>query len=100
MRNTNSIGMRPFEEVQRKATRAYTQNGQYHTIVESRVRLTPSRKFFLSVFGFGSCSYVLLAALIVGQISIVEVISWSIMFFLKCSLFYVLHQPISNLRIC
>ena len=32
--------MRPFEEAQSKAMRAYAQSGQYHTIVESRVRLT------------------------------------------------------------
>ena len=32
--------MRPFGEVQSKAMRAYAQSGQYHTIVESRVRLT------------------------------------------------------------
>ena len=36
--------MRPFGEAQSKAMRAYAQSGQYHTIVESRVRLTrPSR---------------------------------------------------------
>ena len=34
------IGMRPFGEAQSKAMRAYAQSGQYHTIVESRVRLT------------------------------------------------------------
>ena len=34
--------MRPFGEAQRKATRAYAQRGQYHTIVESRVHLTPT----------------------------------------------------------
>ena len=38
--DTNSIGMRPFGEAQSKTMRAYTQNGQFHTIVESRVRLT------------------------------------------------------------
>ena len=38
--NTISIGMRPFGKAQSKATRAYAQSGQYHTIVESRVRLT------------------------------------------------------------
>ena len=32
--------MRPFGEAQRKAVRAYAQSRQYHTIVESRVRLT------------------------------------------------------------
>ena len=32
--------MRPFGEAQSKAMRAYAQSGQYHTIVESRVRLT------------------------------------------------------------
>ena len=32
--------MRPFGEVQSKAMRAYAQSGQYHTIVESCVRLT------------------------------------------------------------
>ena len=36
MRNTNSIGTRPFEEAQSKVTRAYAQSGQYHTIVKSR----------------------------------------------------------------
>ena len=39
-KNTLSIGMRPFGEAQSKAIRAYAQSGQYHTIVESRVRLT------------------------------------------------------------
>ena len=34
--------MRPFGEAQSRATRAYTQSRQYHTIVESRVRLTIS----------------------------------------------------------
>ena len=29
-----------FWETQNKATRAYAQSGQYHTIVESRVQLT------------------------------------------------------------
>ena len=33
--------MRLFGEAQSKAMRAYAQSGQYHTIVESRVRLTP-----------------------------------------------------------
>ena len=32
--------MRPFGEAQSKAMRAYAQSGQYHTIVESRVRLS------------------------------------------------------------
>ena len=32
--------MRPFKEVQSKATRVYAQSGRYHTMVESRVRLT------------------------------------------------------------
>ena len=32
--------MRPFGEAQSKAMRAYTQSGQYHTIMESGVRLT------------------------------------------------------------
>ena len=32
--------MRPFGKAQSKTMRAYAQNGQYHTIVESRVRLT------------------------------------------------------------
>ena len=36
VRNTISIGMRPFREAQSKAMRAYAQSGQYHTIVESR----------------------------------------------------------------
>ena len=38
--NTLPIGTRPFGEAQSKYMRAYTQSGQYHTIVESRVRLT------------------------------------------------------------
>ena len=38
--NTIFISMRPFGEVQSKVMRAYAQSGQYHTIVESRVRLT------------------------------------------------------------
>ena len=33
--------MRPFGEAQLKIMRAYAQSGKYHTIVESRVRLTP-----------------------------------------------------------
>ena len=32
--------MRSFGEAQSKAMRAYAQSGQYHTIVESRVRRT------------------------------------------------------------
>ena len=32
--------MRSFGEAQSKATRAYAQSGQYHTIVQSRVHLT------------------------------------------------------------
>ena len=32
--------MRPFGEAQSQAMRAYAQSGQYHIIVESRVRLT------------------------------------------------------------
>ena len=32
--------MKPFGEAQSKDVRAYAQSGQYHTIVESRVRLT------------------------------------------------------------
>ena len=40
VRNTNSIGMRPFGEAQSQVMRAYAQSGQYRTIVESRVRLT------------------------------------------------------------
>ena len=32
--------MKPFGEVQSKVMRAYAQSGQYHTIVESRVRLS------------------------------------------------------------
>ena len=40
VKNSNSIGVRPFGEAQSKATRAYAQSGQYHTIAESRVRLT------------------------------------------------------------
>ena len=35
--NTIFIGTRSFGEAQNKATRAYAQSGQYHTIVESRV---------------------------------------------------------------
>ena len=37
--NTLSIGLRPFGGARSKTTQAYTQSGQYHTIVESRVRL-------------------------------------------------------------
>ena len=36
VRNTISIGMRPFGEAQSKAIRAYAQSGQYHTIMKSR----------------------------------------------------------------
>ena len=32
--------MRPFVVAQSKVMRVYAQSGQYHTIVESRVRLT------------------------------------------------------------
>ena len=32
--------MKPFREAQSKAMRAYVQSGQYHTIAESRIRLT------------------------------------------------------------
>ena len=32
--------MRPFGEAESKVMRAYAQSGQYHIIVESRVRLT------------------------------------------------------------
>ena len=39
--NIFSIGTRYFGEAQNKITRVHTQSGQYHTIVESRVRLTP-----------------------------------------------------------
>ena len=31
-----SVGMRPFGETKSKATRAYAQRGQYHTIIEIR----------------------------------------------------------------
>ena len=31
-----SLGMRPFGDTKSKATRAYAQSGQYHTIVEVR----------------------------------------------------------------
>ena len=51
MRNTNS--MMPFGETQSKATRAYAQSGQYHTIVESHVRLTsrclPNSNYWLTL---------------------------------------------------
>ena len=40
MRNTNFIGSRRFGEAQSKTMRAYAQSGQYHTILESRLRLT------------------------------------------------------------
>ena len=40
--------MRPFGEDQNKATRAYAQSGQYHTIVESRVPLTLMCTLFAS----------------------------------------------------
>ena len=33
------IGLRSFGEAQNKVTRAYAQSGQYHTIVETPVRL-------------------------------------------------------------
>ena len=49
VRNTNSIGMRPFGETQSKAMRAYAQSGQYHTIVEGRVRLTWYQSHALNV---------------------------------------------------
>ena len=39
-RNTLFIGTRHFGETQSKSMRAYVQSGQYHTIVESCVRLT------------------------------------------------------------
>jgi len=42
--------MRPFGEAQSKAMRAYAQSGQYHTIVESRVRLT-DRENGKEIFG-------------------------------------------------
>ena len=38
------MGLRPFGETQSKAMRAYAQSGQYHTIVESRVRLIEPTK--------------------------------------------------------
>ena len=38
----------PFWEAESKAMRAYAQNGQYHTIMESRVHLT-TRTFELSL---------------------------------------------------
>ena len=41
--------MRPFGEAQSKAMRAYAQSGQYHTIVESHVRLTEKKKTILIV---------------------------------------------------
>ena len=37
--NTLSIGLSHFWETQSKTMRVYAQNEQYHTIVESRVRL-------------------------------------------------------------
>ena len=39
--------MRTFGEAQSKAMRAYAQSGQYHTIVESRVRITVSTSLLL-----------------------------------------------------
>ena len=36
-----------FWEVQSKTMRAYAQTGQYHTIVESHVRLTKAKLTFL-----------------------------------------------------
>ena len=36
VRNTISIGTRPFGEAQNEAMRAYAQSGQYRTIVKSR----------------------------------------------------------------
>ena len=44
--------MRPFGEVQSKATRAYAQSGQYHTILESRVRLTMATFHFHTLLLF------------------------------------------------
>ena len=46
--------MRPFGEAQSKAMRAYAQSGQYHTIVESRVRLTLKSLNHLSNMNLGS----------------------------------------------
>ena len=39
--------MRPFGEAQSKAMKAYAQSGQYHTIVESRVRTTTVALFLM-----------------------------------------------------
>ena len=36
VRNTTSIGRRPFGEAQSKAMKAYAQSGEYHTIAECR----------------------------------------------------------------
>ena len=49
VRNTNSIDMRPFGKAQNKVMRAYAQSRQYHTIVESRVRLTTTIRNELKV---------------------------------------------------
>ena len=42
--------MRPFEKAQSKIMRAYAQSGQYHTIMESRVRLTTLKQKFAPFF--------------------------------------------------
>ena len=39
--------MRPFGEAQSKAMRAYTQSGQYHTVVERHIHLTNLKLHFL-----------------------------------------------------
>ena len=43
--STNLGNNQPFGEAQSKAVRAYAQSGQYHTIVESCVRLTGCSSF-------------------------------------------------------
>ena len=50
--NTLSIGTRHFGETQSKTMRAYAQSGQYHTIVESRVRLTYITNMHVYIYYF------------------------------------------------
>ena len=83
MRNTNSIGVRPFGEVQSKATRAYAQSGQYHTIVESLIPNTFNISFshLISSSYFQERSVILSAILYLGPscfiISILNIIAIS-----------------------
>ena len=45
-----SIGMRPIGEAQSKAMIAYTQSGQYHTIVEISNSSKPTKTAYFSMF--------------------------------------------------